>query len=86
MKGSLAWECACGHIEYGEMPEECPKCFKIGSFTNLPEELMDEREKDHLIDLEEETLAEIKSSKSLKSIASAKSKKPKLKKPGRKKK
>lgn len=40
------WECECGHIEYGENPpEECPKCYKIDSFTKLPEEIVEEREK-----------------------------------------
>jgi|SRR3989344_6548185 len=41
------WECKCGHIEYGEeAPEECPECFAIGSFVQLPEEIMKEREKE----------------------------------------
>ncbi|MCK4553107.1 hypothetical protein KAT80_02800 [Candidatus Pacearchaeota archaeon] len=41
-----SWECECGHIEYGENPpEECKKCGKINSFAKLPEEIVDEREK-----------------------------------------
>lgn len=48
-----AWECECGHIEYGEIPpEECPKCHDIDSFTKLPEEIADERVKD---DFDDET-------------------------------
>ncbi len=45
-----AWECECGNVEYNSMtPEECEKCFRIGSFTQLPEELLEERakERDH---------------------------------------
>ncbi|MEK6855204.1 MAG: hypothetical protein AABX73_03195 [Nanoarchaeota archaeon] len=41
------WECSCGHIEYGEYaPEECAQCNKIDTFIKLPEEFIEEREKD----------------------------------------
>ena len=43
------WECACGHIEYGEEePEECPKCGKVDNFIKMPEEIVEEREKEML--------------------------------------
>ena len=43
----FVWECKCGYLENGEeAPEECPDCFKLDSFTKLPEELILEREKD----------------------------------------
>lgn len=49
----IAWECSCGHIEYGAMPpEDCPVCFRIDSFAQLPEELIEEREKDKMEELE----------------------------------
>ena len=42
------WECKCGHHEYSDLdPEECSNCFEIGKFTQLPQELMDERQRDH---------------------------------------
>jgi len=45
------WECECGHIKYGETPpDECPRCFRINSFTKLPEEIVDERSKDEIDD------------------------------------
>ena len=73
----LAWECSCGHVEYGDMPpEECSSCFKIDGFTQLPEEIAMEREKDLA---EEELEMPIKEK-------SAKPSKPKLKKPRGKKK
>ncbi len=53
----LIWECSCGAVEYGEeSPEECLKCSNLNSFTQLPEELVEEREKD----LSQEILSEIK--------------------------
>lgn len=79
----MAWECSCGHVEYGNLPpEECPSCFKIDNFTQLPEELIEERERDKAEEEMEmfETPILSNSKSSLK-----KSKKPKLKKPGRKK-
>ena len=73
----LSWECACGQIEYGEEPPtECEKCFRISSFTQLPEELIEEREKE----LVEEPVIAFKKEKSVKKVT-----KP-AKKPGRKKK
>jgi len=63
MAKDSAWECECGNIEYGESaPEECEKCFKIESFAQLPEELLDERAKE----LAEEDLDIVPSVKSLK--------------------
>ncbi|MDP1695346.1 MAG: hypothetical protein Q8L29_00330 [archaeon] len=71
----LTWECSCGQIEYCNLPpEECSSCFKIDSFTQLPEELLVEREKDMAEEQLEMSLTEKKSAKS------------KVKKPGRKKK
>ena len=47
------WECKCGYVDYGEeSPEECPDCLSLESFTKLPEELIDEREKDMSEDLD----------------------------------
>jgi|GEM_PF-2922885 len=47
MVGDSAWECECGNVEYGPIaPEECEKCFRIDSFAQLPEELLDERAKE----------------------------------------
>jgi hypothetical protein len=71
-----AWECVCGNVAYDSIePEECLKCGEIDSFTQLPEELISEREKD--LEAEDEMPAP-KLSKPSKA-------KPKLKKPGRKK-
>lgn len=48
------WECSCGNKVYAEEdPEECEKCFEIGKFTQLPEELVEERQKD-MAEMEEE--------------------------------
>lgn len=58
----FVWECSCGHIEYGEeMPEECPECFRLESFAQLPQEIVEEREKDMSLDLETMPLGKVRS-------------------------
>ncbi len=40
----IMWECKCGHLEYGEEPpEDCPKCLRINNFTQVPEDLMEQK-------------------------------------------
>ncbi len=46
-KTGLMWECICGNIVYNnKTPFECKKCRKIDQFTPVPQELIEEREKD----------------------------------------
>ena len=41
------WECKCGHHEYGEgAPDQCLKCGDIECFEKVPEDLVEDREKD----------------------------------------
>jgi hypothetical protein len=43
----LMWECSCGHTEYSDTePEECIKCGNLSTFMQMPEEIVDEREKE----------------------------------------
>ena len=57
----FAWECSCGHIEYGEeSPEECTTCSRLESFVRLPEEFIAEREKEMSEDLIENDLMSVK--------------------------
>lgn len=52
------WECNCGHVELSEIPpEECPSCYSINSFVQLPEEIVAEREKDMAEKMREEALS-----------------------------
>ena len=54
-QAGFVWECICRHIEYGESPpEECARCNRIDSFTQLPEELAEERRKDLMEELDYE--------------------------------
>jgi len=47
----FAWQCECGQIEYGEEPpEECQNCYKINSFTKMPEEIINETDEDETDD------------------------------------
>ena len=46
-KQGILWECVCGFSEYSNSsPEECLKCGKLDSFEQVPEELLEERERD----------------------------------------
>lgn len=85
----LAWQCSCGKIEYSNMePDECLSCGKIGSFSQLPEELLDERMKEQDLDDDEFDIErEMKAEMGIKSVKAKSGRlKPKLKKPRRKKK
>ena len=60
-QAGFTWECSCGHIDYSEeAPEECPKCFSIDSFTQLPEEIALEREKEELEDADNNTISALR--------------------------
>jgi len=53
VKAGFMWECACSHIEYDEEePEECLRCGNLDSFIKVPEELVEEREKDLVEELD----------------------------------
>ena len=44
------WECECGQIEYGKNPpEECSKCSGISTYERVPEELIAEKEEEHIL-------------------------------------
>jgi len=38
----IAWQCKCGHIEHGEMPEDCPNCLRVRKFLRVPEDQLEE--------------------------------------------
>lgn len=79
VKEEFAWECECGHIEYSNIiPSDCPKCLAIDSFTQLPEEIINEREKDALEEEMELSLTKQLKTKLKSSKLKAKLKKPKL--------
>ena len=49
---SFAWQCACGHIEYqGSIPEDCSKCFRVGKFDKVPEDLLEETEAEEILSI-----------------------------------
>jgi hypothetical protein len=57
------WECACGHTEYGEEePEECAECGNINNFIKMPEEIVEEREREMV---EEKPGVKIKQAKTI---------------------
>lgn len=70
------WECSCGKVEYSEVePEECPKCGNLNTFVQMPEEIIEEREKDLADDFKEEALKVGKLPKTAKAKTSKSTKK-----------
>lgn len=41
------WECSCGFTDYSEEEiDECSQCGKVNSFIKMPEEIVEERERE----------------------------------------
>ena len=52
MEKSFAWQCICGYIEYQEaLPEDCPKCFRVGEFSKIPDDMLEETEAEKILSL-----------------------------------
>jgi len=52
---SFVWQCPCGFVEYSEMqPEDCPKCFNIGKFKQVPEDMIEEATAEHVLSMNPE--------------------------------
>jgi len=42
MKQLFAWQCKCGHVEHSkDLPEDCPKCLRVGKFAEPSEDALD---------------------------------------------
>ena len=54
MKKQIVWQCKCGHVEHSDMPEDCPKCFGVGKFKPIPEDMLDEIEAEEVLSAYEE--------------------------------
>jgi len=52
---TFVWQCACGHIEHSEaLPEDCPKCLRVGEFDKIPEDELAEREEESILSMKPE--------------------------------
>ena len=52
---SFVWQCKCGHIEHGDdVPEDCPKCLRVGKFIPIPEDQLDEKFEEEVLALNSE--------------------------------
>jgi|WetSurMetagenome_2_1015567.scaffolds.fasta_scaffold324693_2 hypothetical protein len=49
MKKQMVWQCKCGHVEHSDMPEDCPKCFAVGKFKPIPEDMLEEIEEEEVL-------------------------------------
>jgi len=77
-RAELMWECSCGHTEYSSIePEECLKCGNISNFMQMPEEIVNEREKEISEDAIESPIKKSKSSTKKGKVKSTKSKRSK---------
>ncbi|MFH1425775.1 MAG: hypothetical protein ABIG28_03570 [archaeon] len=34
----FVWQCKCGHVEHGDLPEDCPNCLSLNSFKRIQED------------------------------------------------
>lgn len=54
MSKKFVWECKCGHIEHGDdIPEDCPKCFRVGKFKPIPEDQIEEKFEEEILAMQE---------------------------------
>ncbi|RMD66150.1 hypothetical protein D6817_04705 [Candidatus Pacearchaeota archaeon] len=52
MSPEMPWKCVCGHVEFSEaVPEDCPKCFRVGSFQKVSEEMLKELEEEEVLSI-----------------------------------
>lgn len=54
MKKGLVWQCKCGYVDHTEMPEDCPKCFAVGKFKPIPEDMLEEIEAEEVLSMYDE--------------------------------
>jgi hypothetical protein len=48
---SFVWQCTCGHVSREELPEDCPKCYEVGKFNRVPEDMLDDAQEDEILSL-----------------------------------
>ena len=54
------WECDCGHIEHrNEVPEDCPKCLRVGKFSPVPEDEIEEKKAEEILSITQEDEEEL---------------------------
>lgn len=53
MEDEFVWQCKCGHIEHDDLPEDCPKCLRVGKFTRLPEDMIQEKVEEAVLSMKE---------------------------------
>jgi len=52
---SFVWQCICGHMEHSDiLPEDCPKCLRVGDFDKVPDEELVEREEESILSMQPE--------------------------------
>ena len=42
MEEGFVWQCKCGHVEHGDLPEDCQNCFALNEFKRIPEDQIEE--------------------------------------------
>lgn len=55
MDTGFVWQCKCGYIEHEDaMPEDCPKCLRVGKFYRIPEDRIEEAVEEEVLSLKSE--------------------------------
>ncbi len=50
MNSKFIWECSCGNIVHEDiMPEDCSYCFKVGEFSRVHEDDLDEKQNEEIL-------------------------------------
>jgi len=58
MDKDFVWQCPCGYIEHNEMPEDCPKCLRVGEFSQIPEDMIEEKVEEEILSSKKEDYEE----------------------------
>ena len=37
-EAEFIWQCSCGHVENGDLPEDCQNCLGVNSFKRIQED------------------------------------------------
>jgi len=54
MSENFIWQCKCGYLEHNEMPEDCPKCLRVASFKQIPEDQIEDKVEEEILSLNPE--------------------------------
>ncbi|MBS3098960.1 hypothetical protein J4462_02000 [Candidatus Pacearchaeota archaeon] len=51
MIDNFVWQCKCGHIAHGNVPEDCPQCLAVNKFKRVPEDQIEEAMEEEVLSM-----------------------------------